>query len=163
MDVDLVRIGNRVFGAKSCAFSVMGVPYVGITAVKYGDSLEREHVWGMNKDGTPLGMTPGKYTPDDLSITMLKDVFQSKFLTQMAALSAAFGAPGSFGAAPFVFVAQYSEGALPPSVDTISGCQIVKTEDDIAEGTGALVTVITCKVISLMRNGLTIYDRTRLP
>lgn len=163
MDVDLVRIGNRVYGQKSCGFSVEGVPYVGIQAVKYGDALEREHVWGMNKDGTPLGMTPGKYVPDDLAITFLKDVFQSKFLPQMAAMSALFGAPGSYGAAPFTFIAQYAEGALPPSVDTVSGCQIVKTEDDVAEGSGALVTVVTCKVISLSRNGLTLFDRTRIP
>lgn len=163
MDVDLVRIGGRVYGQKSCAFSIAGVPYVGITAVKYGDGMDREHVYGMNKDGTPLALTPGKYTPDDLSITMLKDVFMNKFLLQMATLSTAFGAPGSYGAAVWPFIAQYAEGALPPSVDTLSDCSIVKVEDDIAEGSGALVTVITCKFMSLMRNGLTIYDRTRLP
>ncbi len=163
MDVDLVRIGNRVFGAKSCAFSFEGVPYVGITAVKGGQSLDREHVHGMNKDGAPLGMTPGKYVPKDLQVTMLKDVFMAKFLPQMALLSTAFGAPGSYGAAPVTFVAQYAEGALPPAVDTYTGCQIIDDEDDVAEGSGALVTVVTFKIMTLMRNGLTLFDRTRLP
>lgn len=158
---DFVRWNNRVVSAKSCRYLIAGVPYVGITALDYEEKLEKELVYGADRSGSPIGMTSGKYSVSPFTITMLKDVFMKKFLPQMAILSAANLAPGSYGAGSFPLVAQYSEPPLTPDQDIISGCQIVGTKDAYQEGISALVTEISLMAMVLERNGLTLYSKLR--
>jgi hypothetical protein len=159
---DLVRWNNNVISAKSCAFTLAGVPYVGIVALDYADKLDAELVHGNNKDGSPIGYTSGEYSVDGFTFQVLKDVWIAKMLPQLAALSAAMLAPGSYGGARFPWIAQYQEGPLV-GVDTLTGARVVGTKDTYAQGTGKLVVEVTCMAMTLMRNGLTLYDRTRIP
>lgn len=159
---DLVRWNNNVISAKSCAFSIMGVPYIGLLAVDYEDQLDAELVHGANKDGSPIGYTSGEYSVSSFTMSMLRDVFQTKFLPQMALLSTTAGAPGSWGAARWTFVGQYQEGPLV-GTDTISGCRVVKAKDSYAQGMGKMITELTLMALTIRRNGLTLFDQLRLP
>ncbi len=159
---DIVRWNGNVISAKSCAFSLSGVPYVGIQSLDYEDQLEAELVHGNNKDGAPLGYTSGEYSVSAFSFSVLKDVWIVKMLPQLALLSATAGAPGSYGGARFVWTAQYQEGPLV-GTDTIEGGRVVKTKDAYAQGNGKLVVEVTCMAKILRRNGLTLFDPLRFP
>lgn len=159
---DFFRLNNRILSAKSVLVTVSAVPYTGILAMDYGDNLESEDVHGMNRDGTPLGDTSGKYSVERFTMTFLKDVFQLKFQTQLVALSLAAGAfIPTIGAARFPIMVQYSEFGQPPCIDVIGGARVLSTKDDVQEGTGKAVTVVGLKALSLSRNGITLYDRSR--
>ncbi len=107
-------------------------------------------------------MTSGKYGAEPASITMLKDVFTVKFLTQMGILSAANLAPGAWAQAlPFSVAIQYIELPIPPILDLLSGCEIISAKDTYAEGINAAVVVIGLQPMSMSRNGLTMYNRLR--
>lgn len=160
--IDFVRLNNRVVSAKSLSINIATIPYGGIVAAKYSEKIDKEHVYDNDQAGGPVGQTAGKYMPEDASITMLKDVFTLKFLPQMGILSAANLAPGSWGQAlPFPVVFSWVELPLPPCIDVLSGCEITGAEDDYAEGINAAVVVISLKPMSLVRNGLTLYNRLR--
>lgn len=160
--IDFVRLNNRVVSAKSVSFSIAGVPYQGITAMDYSEKMEKELVYDADKSGGPVGMTSGKYGAEPASITMLKDVFTVKFLTQFGILSAANLAPGAWGQAlPFPVGIQYVELPLPPIIDLLSGCEIIGAKDTYAEGINAAVVVISLQPMSMSRNGLTLYNRVR--
>ncbi len=160
--IDFVRLNNRVVSAKSVSFIIAGVPYQGITAMDYSEKMEKELVYDADKSGGPVGMTAGKYGAEPASITMLKDVFTVKFLTQFGILSAANLAPGSWAQAlPFPIVVQYVELPIPPITDLLSGCEITGAKDAYAEGINAAVVVISLQPMSMSRNGLTMYNRVR--
>lgn len=160
--IDFVRLNNRVMSAKSVTFGIGGVPYQGITAMDYAEKMEKELVYDADKSGGPVGMTYGKYGAEPASITMLKDVFTMKFLTQMGVLSAANLAPGAWGQAfPFPVSVQYIELPMLPCLDLLSGCEITGAKDAYAEGINAAVVVISLQPMSLSRNGLTLYNRVR--
>lgn len=160
--IDFVRINNRVVSARSVSFNIAGVPYQGITAMDYAEKMDKELVYDSDKSGGPVGMTAGKYGAEPSSITMLKDVFTVKFLPQMAILSTANLAPGSWGQAPpFPVVVQYVELPIPPIIDLLSGCEIIGAKDTYAEGIAAALVVISLQPMSLSRNGLTLYNRVR--
>lgn len=159
---DFVRWNNNVISAKSCAFSVQAVPYIGIMAVDYEDQLDAELVHGANKDGSPIGYTSGEYSVSSFTMQVLKDVWIAKLQIQLAALSAAGGAPGSYGGGNFVFTAQYQEGPLI-GTDILTGCRVTKVKDGYQQGTGKLVVDLTLMALTIRRNGLTLFNPLRFP
>ncbi len=160
--IDLVRLNNRVMSAKSVSFSIAGVPYQGILAADYAEKLDKEVVYDADKSGAPIGLTAGKYGAEPSTITMLKDVFIAKFLPQMALMSLANLAPGSWGGAlPFPISVSYIELPLIPCVDLMERCEIIASKNSYAEGINAAVTIITFQPMSLKTNGLTLYNNLR--
>lgn len=160
--IDFVRLNNRVVSAKSITLVIGGVPYQGVTALDYGEKLEKELVYDLDKSGGPVGMTSGKYGAEPCSITFLKDVFSTKFLTQMGLLSAANLAPGAWGQAlPFPIACTLLEPPIPAIIDLLSGCEIVSAKDTFQEGINAAVTVVGFQPMSISRNGLTMFNRLR--
>lgn len=159
---DFLRWNGNVISAKSCAFTLGGVPYVGIVALDYEDQLDAELVHGANKDGAPIGYTSGEYSVSSFNFSVLKDVWLVRMLPQLAALSALALSPGSYGGGRFPFVAQYQEGPLV-GVDTLMGGRVVGTKDAYQQGTGKLIVEVKCMALTLMRNGLTLFDPTRFP
>lgn len=160
-DIEVVLLNGTRYSQKSCGFQIAGAPYVGIAAMDYADLIEDELVHGANRDGAPLGSTSGKYVPDVCTMTMLADVFRKKFLPQHAALSAAMGGVGTVSAHRFPISVSMREGLAPPDLDVLSGCRILGFKDAYAEGAGVKVTEITIRVLSISRNGITLFDRTR--
>lgn len=156
-DIIETRLNNTIYSATSCSWSIALAPFVGITALNYSEKRERKLVHASRKDGTPLGMTSGKYSVDSLSVTMLRSSFQRliELLTPLGL--------GSYGDAKFPIVATYSEplasisGVLPITI-AIEGCRITGAKDSYAEGIEELVTEVDMMALALTRNGLRLWS-----
>ncbi len=167
MEIETILNGN-ILSAKSCSFFFDMIPRGGVVAVSYEEKLETEDVYDDSKDGGPIGSTSGKYSIDGFSVTLLRNAWNAMgpkpgLMQQMAIKGALSLAPGSYGAARFSFVAEYSEPVAPMHtvVDAFANCRIVGVKDDYAEGIEKLVTVVTMKANRMTRNGLTLFSPTR--
>jgi hypothetical protein len=158
---DFVRWNRRIVSAKSLIVSIEGVPYQGFTALDYSDKLDRALVWDGKRDGTPIGKTSGKYTPNACSITFLNDVFRKKFIVQLGLLATAQLEPGAIGMAEWTITVQHVEPGQVPTTDIISGCNLSETKDSYQEGTDALLTECSFQPLAIMRNGLTLFSQAR--
>lgn len=154
-DLIQTRLNSKPFSATSCSWKIAFAPYVGVTALDYAEKRERKLVHASRKDGTPLGITNGKYMVDGISITMLRSSAQRLF-EQLSILGL-----GSYGDAQFPILATYSEPLAPepPIVVAIAGCVITGVKDTYAEGIDELVTVIDMMAMQITRNGLALYSR----
>lgn len=156
-DIIETRLNDTPFSATSCSWNIALAPFVGITSLSYSEKRERKLVHASRKDGTPLGMTNGKYSVDSVSITMLRSSAQRLFeiLTPLGL--------GSYGDARFPIVATYSEpiailsGVLPVTI-AIQGCRITGVKDSYQEGIDELVTEIDIMALALTRNGLRLWS-----
>lgn len=156
-DILETRLNDVIYSATSCSWNIALAPFVGITALSYSEKRERKLVHASRKDGTPLGMTGGKYSVDSVTITMLRSSFQRliELLTPLGL--------GSYGDAKFPIVATYSEplatvNGVPPIVITIDGCRITGVKDSYQEGVDELVTEVEIQAMSLTRNGLRLWS-----
>ena len=122
---DFIRLNGRVISAKSLSSNIAGVPYTGVTAADYEDKIETELVYALGQE--PEDYVEGKYSVAPFTITLLKDVHAFKFLPQMAALSAANGAPGSVGSAP-LFPITFQSTCRMSSPGTYGRCCANSTE-----------------------------------
>lgn len=112
---DTVRRSNVIYSWRSTIHKIDGEPYEGIKACSYSEKLERKLVHAAKKDGTPLGMTPGKYTLESVSLTMLKDT-ANKLKRNLAEKAG----NGSYGGVEFNYDLQHVE----PGQDAIS-CSLI--------------------------------------
>jgi hypothetical protein len=156
---DLVetRLNGTIYSATSCSWVIALAPYVGIVSLDYEEKRERKLVHASRRDGTPLGMTSGKYSVGSFSMTMLRSSFQ-RLAEQLTALGA-----GSYGDARFPVLATYSEplasiAGVKPIVIDIQGCAITGVKDSFAEGFEELLTEVQLSAISLTRNGLRLWS-----
>ena len=156
-DILETRLNDVPYSATSCSWFIAGAPFIGITALSYSEKRERKLVHASRKDGTPLGITSGKYSVDALSMTMLRSSFQRliELLTPLGL--------GSYGDARFPLIATYSEplataaGVLPVTID-IQGCRITGVKDSYQEGIDELVTEVDMMALALTRNGLRLWS-----
>lgn len=156
---DIIRINGTPVSWNSCSLLIDLVPYTGITAFDYGEKRDRKQVYGMRKDGTPMGKTSGKYSVTAPKITFLRSTFNSQFLPQMTALGLA-----SYGDAEFPVQLSVSEpdivGIIPVTV-TLGRCTVGEVSESHAEGIDELVTEVTLDAISLTRNGMRLWSVVR--
>ncbi len=156
-DILETRLNDVPFSATSCSWNIALAPFVGITALNYSEKRERKLVHASRRDGTPLGMTSGKYSVDSLSMTMLRSSFQR--LVEVLTLVGL----GSYGDARFPIIATYSEplalaaGVLPVTID-IAGCRITGVKDGYQEGIDELVTEVEMMAMALTRNQLRLWS-----
>ncbi len=156
-DILETRLNDVVYSATSCSWLIAGAPFVGITALSYSEKRERKLVHASRKDGTPLGMTGGKYSVDSISMTMLRSSFQRlvEILTPLGL--------GSYGDAKFPIIATYSEPfatiqGVPPVVVAIDSCRITGVKDSYQEGVDELVTEVEMMALAVTRNGLRLWS-----
>jgi hypothetical protein len=154
-DLIETRLNDVPYSATSCSWTIALAPFVGISALSYSEKRERKMVYGSRRDGTPLGITNGRYSVDSISMTMLRSSFQ-----RLAELLTPLGL-GSIGDARFPIIATYSEplaslsGVLPI---TIAGCRITGIKDSYQEGTDELSTEVEMMAMALTRNGLRLWS-----
>lgn len=158
---DLVRWNRRVVSAKSLIIAIEGVPYQGITSLDYSDKMDPGIVYGTQRDGAPLGMTSGKYTPGACSLTFLADVYRIKFQTQIAALAALQLQGTGLALAEWTLTVQHVEPGAIPTTDFLSGCRMTEPKDKYQEGSEALMTEVSFQPLIILRNGFTLFDLTR--
>lgn len=116
-----------------------GAPMVGFTSIKYPYTIERAHVFGAAR--RPLGMTRGKFTPGDGSITMLESEFRS------------IASVEGWCDVEYTLVVQYAEPGLPTYTDTITGVRFGGADPGAEEGTDGLKREIPFKFLAVTHNG----------
>jgi hypothetical protein len=156
-DIIETRLNDVPYSATSCSWNIALAPFIGITALNYEQKRERKLVHASRRDGTPLGITAGKYSIGSLSMTMLRSSYQrlTELLTPLGL--------GSYGDARFPMIATYSDwsaqlAGVPPITVDIIGCRIVGEKDAYQEGIDELVTEVDLMALALTRNGLRLWS-----
>lgn len=121
---------------------VNGVEIVGIKSISYSDAIEREKVYGAGR--LPLGMTPGKYTTEQGSMTVFERQFREILL--------AFG--NDWGNTTFETEVRYAATGLPTQVDIVEGCLWAGAPGGGEEGAAPLERELKFDYLRVKRNGL---------
>lgn len=155
---DLILLANgTAYSWPDHIFKINGARYVGLTALSYSEKRDRATVHAAKRDGTPMGMTTGKYEVESVSLTMLK---ASAILlkTTLALLGL-----GSYGDPPFALSVTAVQNPvagvlpLPPVEVTIWGCHLIGNQNDLSEGTDASPVVLPIKALWVRENGLSLF------
>lgn len=153
--VDQVRAQDAVLSWQSNEFKLEGVPYVGLTKVKFSQKRERKKIWGMIKAGIPMAKTAGKYTPDKIALTVLQDTY-AMMQAQLAVLGL-----GSHGDAAFTISFSAFELGIIPVTIVATGCTIEEEDDDMQEGIDENTVQLTVDPMLILRNGIPLFSVIR--
>nr|DAS36145.1 MAG TPA: putative XkdM-like protein [Caudoviricetes sp.] len=116
-------INGREYGWADIVATIGGVPVTGITAIKYGEEMEKENIYGAGRNPVSRGYGRGKSTA---SITLLSGtVFALKSKAPKGQLHRI---------APFPITVSYQPDAGPMVVHVLKNCEFKKTEFDWKEG-----------------------------
>lgn len=154
-DLLLRRVNSTVLTWNSCAFKVDLDPFEGILEFDYEQTRERKVVYGMRRDGTPLGKGSGKYSVKNVMLKMLRD--SADMLTNYLTVKGL----GSYGDAEFTLICEYVEPGHTPIIVVVEGCTIDGEKDGNVEGTDELVTEFTIGALSLTKNGKRLWSVQR--
>ena len=152
-----IRVNGLVTSWNSLELEIDGVPYEGITSISFGQTRERQFIYGMRKSGPPLGRAAGKYTPGNIKIKFLPDTWK---LVRLA-LAARGLEEGGVGYSEFEFslvLSAYEVGGVPV-VFAATGCIIVEEADSFDEGNDALVTEVTIMPMLCGQDALSLAAR----
>jgi hypothetical protein len=159
-DVFRFSIAPTILSWTSTSFLCMGLPYVGLLGVDFEEKLERKLVYGMKRNGKPLGKTGGKYTPGPLKTTMLAETWaiMSKQLA-VAGLGSIGDAkiPGTKGV-PLIVKHEEPQDPTGIAIITFEECGVAGVSDSYAEGNEELKVDVSWDLMGIRRNGLTLYS-----
>ncbi len=159
-DILRLAVTPEILSWPSTSVKILGSPFKGIQGIKFEEKRERKQVYGMSRDGVPVGQTSGKYTPGPLNLKMLADSF--KVLTALLAASNPLTL-GSYGDVKFPIVVKYEEPLDPTGITivTFTTCTVQGVADDLSEGGDENMVDVTLGCMGVTRNGLTLYSRVR--
>jgi hypothetical protein len=143
--------GNR-YDYSSVEILVNGVPYRGIKAIDYKDSLDPAKQYGTS--ARAVGRTRGKY---DASGSF--EIFKEDAVGLRVAL-AALGL-GGYGESNFVVLVNYSEASLAGGgfvSDVLSGCRVKDVTDTHAAGNEGITEKWTLDIMDVLRNGVSLLS-----
>ena len=116
-------INGREYGWADIVATIGGVPVTGITAIKYGEEMEKENIYRAGRNPVSRGYGRVKSTA---SITLLSGtVFALKSKAPKGQLHRI---------APFPITVSYQPDAGPMVVHVLKNCEFKKTEFDWKEG-----------------------------
>jgi hypothetical protein len=141
--------GNR-FDYTSIEVIVAGVPYRGVKAVNYSDSLDKAKQYGTS--ARSLGKTRGKYDADGSL-----EIFKEEAIILRGALAAQAGGDG-WGEVDFTLTVAYAEAGQSVTVDTLQA-SVQKVEDGHAQGNEGLTEKWTLTVLEVKRSGLSLLSK----
>lgn len=149
---DQVRINKNLYSWASIILKVAEERFTGFTAIGYGDKLERSVAYGMG--GLPRGISRGKYTVDESTLTGHTDTVQEV----RKALANLSQDKKSYGDVRFQIVIQYVEQDLEPQTVELEDCVWIASNSSPSEGAEALTEDITFQPMRIRRNGLTLFE-----
>ncbi|MDO4763836.1 MAG: hypothetical protein Q4A00_05590 [Flavobacteriaceae bacterium] len=116
-------INGREYGWADIACNIGGVPVTGIVAIKYGEEMEKENIYGAGRNPISRGYGRVKSTA---SITLLSGTaFALKRKAKNGQLHRI---------APFPITVSYQPDAGPMVVHILKNCEFKKVEFDWKEG-----------------------------
>ena len=116
-------INGREYGWADIVATIGGVPVTGITAIKYGEEMEKENIYGAGRNPVSRGYGRVKSTA---SITLLSGT--------LFALKSKAPKGQLHRIAPFPITVSYQPDAGPMVVHVLKNCEFKKTEFDWKEG-----------------------------
>lgn len=155
--IDTVRVNNTRYSWTSSSWSTFGVPTLGIVAWDFEETRERDIVYSNRQDGTPVGMTSGKYAVKGCKVKFLKE-YGYRWRQQLAIAGA-----GSYGDAEFPFGAQLVEpvlGAIPITL-VAWPCTVGARRASLEEGITAAVEEYDLTVLQLIEGGIPLWSIVR--
>ena len=90
---DKMRINGNQYDLGSTSLKIDNNPIYGYKAVNWSHKRDRQLGWGSGKDRAPQGRSRGKYTPDNLKVTVRRDTASAikLMLADRAADAASYG------------------------------------------------------------------------
>ncbi len=127
----------------------------GIQSLDFEQTRERKGVYGMRRDGTPLGKTAGKYGVKSFNMKFLVASYDTltDYLTPIGL--------GSYGDAEFSVHVQYIENEVDVITYDFGGCTIDGEKESPAEGNDELTVDVTIGCLSIIKNGKTLFSVAR--
>ena len=164
----MVRIGRKRFSWNSVKFRIGGIASERIRKIGFGEKVTDELVYCAKRDGTPIGLTAGKYEPDMLAITFLVDEWLGTAPTfngiAQKLLALAGGTPLTMGLSDIehdVQLSLYEElvGAIDFSFPLV---RPVSPKIDFSEGTTASEIEVQFRVVNpIQTNGMQVASVVR--
>ena len=151
---DSLRINGNLYSWGSWKFTLGGVTYTGVAAIKYSHSRVRTKGYGQGPHQGPRGRTRGKYEVENPSIKVFTDTALA-IKKQLAALSST---GNSYGEASVPIVVQAFEPGLEPLTVELLDCTYEKSSTDLEEGGDPSMEEIEFNCMKLKENGLVLYD-----
>lgn len=154
-DLTLRRVNDTILSWNSGLVKIDSDPFEGILEIDYEQTRERKVVYGLRRDGTPLGKTSGKYSVKNVMLKMLRDSADAltDYLTAQGL--------GSYGDAEFSIQVEYAEPGSIPIIVVIDGCTIDGEKDGNTEGTDESTTEFTIGALTLTKNGKRLWSVQR--
>lgn len=154
---EFIRVNGKLYNWGSLILKIDGVPFTGVGKIEYSQKRERVKGYGMAPHQGPRGRTNGKYTPDNVKMTLFEDTW--KTLREMLALQSANGL--SYGNPQVPIILQAFELELGVDQRTFDRCCIVSDGASLEEGSEPNMVDIEWDVMGIFENGMTLYDSTR--
>lgn len=139
-----ITVNNIEKSWGSITLKIRGVEITGFKAISYSDAVEREQVYGAGRH--KLGMTRGKYTTEQGSIT----VYQN----QEREIIAASGGNGWADGDPFEAEVRYADPGSETHVDIVEGCRWAGTGGGGEEGAAPLEREMKFDFMRIKRDGV---------
>jgi hypothetical protein len=150
----MIRIGPRKYSWHSTTVRIASQKTQKLTSIDWGQKITDELVYAMRADGTPEGVTAGKWEPELLNMKMLVDEWHGDSLLNLGFASLlSLGKAVGLADTEFDIMIQRVEPVVTSSgtggVMTIlfPVCRIVSTKEAEAEGVAASVIDIGVRVI----------------
>lgn len=121
-----------------------GAPVIGFKGVKYSWKIERALVQGAGRK--PMGMTRGKFVPQESTITFYEDAYRQLTNT-----------PG-WADRVYTLTVQYADPGEPIHTDTIIGVRFGGGDGGGEEGTDPLAREVPFMFTGLLLNGVDPID-----
>lgn len=153
-DIDRLSINGFSHSWGSLKLKIAGERITGISAIGYGDKLEKAFGYGMGRDHKPRSQSRGKYTPDNISMKMptsTADEIRDR-LSQR-------GDGTSYGDVHVEIVLHYVEPKNKDVTVVFESCSIIECTTSHEEGPDELVEEIVWSTFGIIRNGKTLYKK----
>jgi hypothetical protein len=153
---DAIRVNGNQLSWGSIRLILDTQPFFGFTAISYADKRERVKAYGLGRHHAPRGRSSGKYSTETVKLTG----WRSSIAQFREALALRAPDQISYGNVEFMISVMYSEPTEPNIEVQILGCVWVGNTASDEESPDPLKEDIEIDCMSILRNGLALYDST---
>jgi hypothetical protein len=128
----------------------MGSSEALLKSISFGDGLNTEDVRRIGEQEI-AAITEGEYSVEPIKVTLEKTVWDEKLLPKLP--------KNGYGNFPFPIVGSYGFTGQPKHTIRAEQCRIVKVNDNVEAGPGAVMVELEIKSKQIVRDGKTINRR----
>ena len=152
----MIRIGKKVFSWNSVKFRMASKASEKVRSIDWGQKITDELVYGNRRDGTPHGVTAGKFVPEILKLKLLVDEWFGTGLVDQGYLGLlTLGKTVGLADTEFDILLQFFEEVVSPIPGQSGGvitiyfptCHIVGNNQSLSESVSGSEVDIPIRVI----------------